>query len=138
MPTFYHLINHVKKSDNSHRPLYLFSVMLFFFVIFDGMISYISPLVISEAGVSDTVMGVIIASSSVAGAIFDLVLCRFLKNTNFRRLLIIIFASALFYPLVLSQSKAVFGFVIAMILWGFYYDLLNLAQFDFVAREAKK
>lgn len=138
MPTFYHLINHVKKSDNSHRPLYLFSVMLFFFVIFDGIISYISPIVITEAGISDTVMGIIIASSSVAGAIFDLLLCRFLKNTDFRRLLIITFASALFYPLVLSQSKAAFGFVIAMVLWGFYYDLLNLAQFDFVAREAKK
>ncbi len=138
MPTFYHLINHVKKSDNGHRPLYLFSIMIFFFVIFDGIVSYTAPLFISEAGVSDTVMGLIIASSSVAGAIFDLLLCRFLKNTNFRRLLIIMFASALFYPLIISQSKAAFGFVIAMVLWGFYYDLFNLAQFNFVASESKE
>lgn len=138
MPTFYHLINHVKKSNDGHRPLYLFSIMIFFFVVFDGIVSYTAPLFISEAGVSDTVMGLIIATSSVAGAIFDLLLCRFLKNTNFRRMLIMMFASALFYPLIISQSKAAFGFIIAMVIWGFYFDLLNLAQFDFVARDSKE
>lgn len=138
MPTFYHLINHIKKRNDSHQSLYLFSMMLFFFVIFDGIISYTAPILIVEAGISGTMMGLIMASSSVAGAIFDLLLCRYLKNTNFRRLLILMFASSLFYPLIIFQSKAIFGFIIAMILWGFYYDIFNLVQFNFVARVSKK
>lgn len=138
MPTFYHLINHIKSSDNRHKPLYLFSLLLFFFVIFDGIVSYTVPLLIVEAGISDTVMGLIVASSSVAGAIFDLLLCRFLKNTNFRRLLMMMFGMALFFPLVLTQSKTAFGFTVAMVLWGLYYDFFNLSQFDFVAREMGK
>jgi len=110
---------------------------MFFFVLFDGIVSYTAPIFITKSGLSDTAMGLILASSSVAGAIFDLLLCRFLKNTNFRRLVLVMFAASAFYPFLIYQSKTFFGFIIAMILWGFYYDLFNISRFDFIGRIAK-
>lgn len=121
-----------------HWPLYLFSFSIFFWSIFDGIISYITPLVLVENGLSKTVMGIIIASSSVAGAGFDFLLAKFLKNTHFRRLYLLMFLICFIYPLLLWQAKTIWLYLIVMALWGLYYDLLNFGLFDFISRKTEK
>ncbi len=112
--------------------------MLFFWALFDGVVSYIIPISINQAGFSDTMLGVIIGSSSVAGALFDFLLSKFLKQTHFRRLYLFMFAVCFVFSFVLWQSHTLFLFLTAMALWGFYYDLENFGNFDFVGRKAEE
>ena len=126
-----HLIH---KSQFQKQPLFATSLMLMFFILFDSMIMYILPLAITQSGINESLMGLIIGSSSLAGLIFDLVLCRFLNNTNYRRLFLIMFIAAFGYLTVVFFANKITVFLIAMILWGLYYDLLNLGRYDFVSK----
>ena len=120
----------------NNKLLYTVGMMLFFWAIFDGVLAYLVPLVITDAGYSETVMGIIFGSSSIVGAFFDFVLSKYLTNTHFRRIYLGLFAVCLFYPLVLWQAKGVFMFLLAMAMWGIYFDLENFGNFDFVGRKA--
>lgn len=109
--------------------------MMFFWKIFDGIISYITPLVITGEGFSKTTMGIIYASSSVFGAIFDVVLSKYLKNSNYRRIFLALMIVSFIHPLLLWQSKTIWMFLIAMSTWGLYYDLANFGIMDFISRK---
>ena len=116
------------------KPLMAFSMVVLFYSIFDGIVSYISPLIITESGLSKTMMGLIIGSSSIFGALFDFMLCRLVTKVHFRRLLSMMFIICLIYPLVLWGAKPIWVYLIAMALWGLYYDLYSFGKFDFVGR----
>lgn len=135
MPGVHHLVLHFRKYGLKHRVLYSFSVIIFFWALFDGLISYVTPLVMTQNGMSETVMGIIYASSSVFGAIFDLVLSKVLLNTNFRRTFLFMFLLCFIQPLLLWQAKTIPLFVVAMATWGLYYDFSNFGIFDFVGRQ---
>jgi len=134
MPTFNNIYRHFRQYGTKHKPLYTVSFLILFWSIFDGIISYITPLVIVEHGFSKTLMGVIYGSSSIAGALFDFLLCRFFKDTHFRRVYLVMFAVCFIYPFILWQASVWWIYLIAMALWGIYYDLHNFGDFDFVSR----
>src|SRR6185503_11873762 len=46
------------------------------------------------------------------------------------------FAVCMLYPLILWQAKGVWMFLLAMAMWGIYFDLENFGNFDFVGRKA--
>lgn len=79
-------------------------------------------------------MGLIIATSSVTGALFDIAVCRIFKNVSFRRMFLLMFAVCLLFPLVLFSAKTAIIYILAMAMWGIYYDLKNFGSFDFVSR----
>ncbi|MFA5871362.1 MAG: MFS transporter [Parcubacteria group bacterium] len=112
--------------------------MILFWATFDGIMSFIAPIAITQAGFSNTAMGIIIGSSSISGALFDFFICRIVKNFFFRRLFLIMFAICFVFPLILSQAKTIWIFLIAMAIWGVYYDLFNFGVFDFVGRFTKE
>lgn len=138
MSSVRHLYLHIKQYKESHKPLYVLSVMIFFWTIFDSILSYAIPLILTEHGFSSTVMGFIIGSSSIAGAAFDFLMCRFVKKVNYRRVFMAMFAISALYPLVLWQAKIVPMYILGMIIWGIYYDLVNFGIFDFVSRYTEK
>lgn len=137
MPSLSDFYARVKTYQVGHKVLYYGSLMIFFWAMFDGIVSYVTPLVITERGLSKTAMGLIYASSSVAGAIFDFLLSKFLKNTHYRRLFFIMFVVCFGYPLLLWKAQTVFVFLLAMAVWGFYYDLKNFGSFDFISRHSR-
>lgn len=110
--------------------------MLFFWAMFDGVLGYLVPIVITQAGYSETVMGIIFGSSSVVGGVFDFFLSKYLNNTHFRRLYLAMLAICALYPLILWQAKGIWMFLLAMAMWGIYYDLQSFGDFDFVGRKA--
>lgn len=112
--------------------------MLFFWTIFDGIVSYIAPLLISQNGFTNSQMGLIIGFSSVAGALFDLGLTKFVKRPNYRKLYLVVFLISVIQFATLWQAHGLGLFLVAMALWGFYYDILNFANFDFVGRRVEK
>ena len=118
--------------------LFSTSLFLLFWSLADGILWYIVPIQIIKLGFSTSQMGLIIASSNVFGMLFDFVLARYLVNTNYRRLFLIVFGLSSIYPLVLWSSKGVPLLLVSMAFWGLYGDLQNFATFDFVNRRVKK
>jgi MFS family permease len=82
-------------------------------------------------------MGLIIGSSNIFGLIFDFLLAKYITNTNYRRLFLIVYGLCFIYPLLLWSAKTLPLFMIAMSVWGLYGDLNNFATFDFVSRRSK-
>ncbi|HEX8923444.1 MAG TPA: hypothetical protein VF828_01780, partial [Patescibacteria group bacterium] len=60
-PVFYRLF----KLHPGRRLLYLVALLVFFWAFFDGMLSYLVPVLITQRGYSNTQMGFIFAFSSV-------------------------------------------------------------------------
>jgi len=112
--------------------------MLFFFSLFDAVISYVTPLIMTQNGLSVTQMGIIYGTAAISGAAFDFILAKYLKSSHYRKIYLAVFAICFVYPLILWQSKVIWLYLIAMALWGIYYDLINFGTFDFVGRETKK
>ena len=138
MSSIRHLYIHIKQYRESHKPLYVLSVMIFFWTIFDSILSYAIPLILTEHGLSSTMMGLVIGSSSIAGAGFDFLMCRFVKRVDFRRVFMGMFAISALYPLILWQATIIPMYLLGMVIWGIYYDLLNFGIFDFVSRHTEK
>ncbi len=119
---------------STDKKLFLVGLMIFFFVVFDGILMYLAPIIITGAGISASVMGLIIGSSSVAGLLFDLFLCRAFKDTNYRRMFLLMLLMATLYPLFLFGGTTITFYLVAMAVWGFYYDFYNIGTLDFVGR----
>ena len=116
--------------------LFFIGMMIFFFVIFDGILMYLAPIIITDTGISESLMGLIIGSSSIAGMIFDFLLCSFLKKTHYRRMFLFMFILAALFPLFLFGGKTITFYLIAMAVWGFYYDYYEIGSIDFIERTA--
>lgn len=123
---------------HNHKILYTASLMILFWSLFDGIISFITPILIENHGYSKTAIGLIIASSSFAGAIFDFLISKLLKNTHYVRLFLILFFICLSYPLLLWSANNILLFVFCMAVWGLYYDIFNFGLFDFVSNNSNK
>ncbi|NTV31329.1 MFS transporter [candidate division WWE3 bacterium] len=119
-------------------PVGLFAIVVLFWTIFDSIISYITPVLIDANGFSTLWVGIILGSSSMAGALFDFLICKFVKNIRFRPIFIVMFAICAFYPLILWRSHSVAMFLLAMALWGIYYDLYGFGTFSFISKYTKK
>lgn len=110
----FRLYSQIRNLGLNNKLLYMIATMLFFWAMFDGILGYLVPLVITQAGFSDTVMGIIFGSSSIVGGVFDFLLSKFLNNTHFRRLYLAMLAICALYPLILWQAKGIWMFLLAM------------------------
>ena len=128
----------ISKRDWSLKPIFLFALVLFFWTLYDTILTYITPLLMEERGLSVSMIGLIIGTSSISGAIFDFFICKLFKDSDFRRMFLVMFAICLFYPLLLSQAKTIWLFLIAVAVWGIYYDLYAFGAFNFVGRYTQK
>lgn len=133
MPTLAHLINH-KRIASKKNPVYIFGLFMLFWSIFDGILAYIAPLIITEHGLSKTHMGLLIGSSSMFGALFDILAVKIFPDIRYRRVLMIMFVLCLIYPFVLFNAKTIALYITAMAIWGMYYDLKNFGMYNFVGQ----
>ncbi len=117
-----------------HHPLFGVALSIFFFSLFNGIVAYLVPLVMDSQGFSDSQLGLLYATSSGAGALFDLIMSRVLRTTEYRRMFLLMFVIALCFPLVLWKASSAMVFIAAMELWGIYYDFFTYGRFDFVGR----
>jgi MFS family permease len=128
----------LEKTNGKSAPIFIFSLVILFWTIFDSIMQYITPLLIEENGFSKSIIGFIIGTSSITGAFFDFIICKVFKNTNFRRVFLIMFAICFIYPFLLWQAKTIWFFLFVMAVWGIYYDLYGFGVFDFIGRYTKK
>lgn len=123
---------------SNHPSLPLLGVMMFFWCVFDGAMAYIAPIAVTQHNFSKTEMGFIIGASSMVGALFDLLSFKILPSTHYRRVFMIMFALCATYPIVLYGATSIPLFLLAMAIWGIYYDLKNFGNLDFIGRYTKK
>ena len=123
---------------SKNKLIYIFGVMILFFMLFDGIISYLLPLVISEHGFSKTLVGIIIGTAAISGAFFDFVIYKIFKTAFYRRLFIIMFAVCFIYIFTIWSANSILLYIAAMAMWGFYFDLKNFGTLDFVSRYSPK
>ena len=128
----------LREYGNQHKIVFMFSLMVLFWTIFDDIMSYITPILIQENGFSMSMIGFIIGSSSVTGALFDFLISKFFKNTNYKRMFLILFAICAVYPFLLWQAKTLWFFLLVMAVWGIYFDLYGFGVFNFISRSARK
>lgn len=119
-----------------HNSILPLSGMILFWAIFDGILIYAAPIIFSRAGLSNTELGLVLGSSSLFGAAFDILISRFVRNPDYRKLYLAFFIACALVPLILWQAKTVPFFILVMLLWGIYFDFLNFGNLDFVSRFA--
>ncbi len=120
-----------------NRIFILFGLSTFFIAIADSIMSYFVPIVITEVGFTNTEMGLLYASSSIFGAIFDFILSKTLKSTNYKRMYLYTILLGIVFPLLLFTNSIFWFYLMAMMIWGLYYNIWNFGYYDFVAREQK-
>ena len=130
------IFRRLRKLKISRKMLLIISFLSFFWTFFDGMLSYLVPILITQRGFTKTDMGLILAFSSIAGAGFDFILSRLLKKTNYLRLFLYILLISFSFPFFLWSSNNIFLYLFSMAVWGLYYDLYTYASYDFVQRNS--
>src|SRR3989344_8848554 len=106
IPSFYHLFYKVKSKHTVSSPLPLLLIMLFFIALFDGLLGYAVPFLVTGSGISKTMLGLIIGSSSVAGGVFDFVLSHYIRETRYRRLYLYMLAACTVYLILLGMATS--------------------------------
>jgi MFS family permease len=89
----------------------------------------------TESGLSNSQMGLLYSSSSVFGAIFDIFLSRYLKTTSYIRMYFYTIVLGLLFPLFIFFGSSILFFIVAMMIWGLYYNLWSFGRYDFVTVE---
>lgn len=132
------MLMHQWKSSSQNRLIYIFGAMILFFVLFDGIMTFLLPLVVLEHHLTKTQLGLILSAAAVSGAFFDFAIYKIFKNALYRRLFFAMFAAGFLYVFLVWFAETIFLYLAAMAVWGFYYDLKSFATLDFVSRHSPK
>ncbi len=111
-----------------------FSIVILFVSLGDAIMSYTTPGYIQEhLDNSGTLMGFIMATSSVVGALSDFLFGKWFKARKFAFFLRWTFIFALSFPLTLLLLPAAAPtFIMAMAIWGIYYELIGFSNSQFI------
>lgn len=138
MPKSASILSNPARSIAQNKLIYLFGALILFFVLFDGIMTYLLPLVILEHNLSKTQLGLILSAAAVSGAFFDFAIYKIFKNALYRRLFFAMFAAGILYIFLVWFAETILLYLLAMALWGFYYDLKSFGTLDFVSRHSPK
>lgn len=126
---------------NGINGIFAFLLPITLFRLFDSVLSYIFPIILEEHVSSNLIIGVIMALSSLIGLICDFLLPQILHNKSWRFFLIVGVVTALTFPIAVLLGD-IFGlisiFVIAVVIWGVYYEFLLFSEQNYVVSEFEK
>lgn len=115
------------------RALLFFCLIIFFLEMADSIMAYVAPIFLENGVQNSFYMGIILSSSSVAGLLCDAIfpsIFRAKKHLFFLWNTVIL---ALLFPAIfLFFPHAVPEFLIAMAIWGIYYEFLVFSKAYFI------
>lgn len=114
-------------------------VMLFFVFLGDAIYSDWVPAYMQEVMGSPLTMGLVMAFSSLAGLIADLIFPQLLRKFTSKTLMLMtILVSALFGLVMLLTTwwPLMMLFLFGMVVWGIYYELLGFGASEYVSSNA--
>lgn len=106
----------------------------------DSTLAYIFPIVVENAVGSNTIMGITMALSSIAGLACDFVFPSLLKGQTWKQTMVRAVVVAMLFPLTIYFG-GVFSyaglFIIATFIWGIYYELLLFSEQNYIVSTDK-
>ena len=113
--------------------LLFFSVIIFMIEMADSIMSYVSPIFLENGVQSSFYMGIILSSSSVVGLLCDALFPSIFRAKHHLFFLWNTVVLALLFPAIfLFFPHAVPQFVLAMAVWGIYYEFLVFSKAYFI------
>lgn len=122
--------------DPVWRKVITLSMILFFVFFADAILSSWVPGLVEKSFKSPIIMGFVMSFSSIVGLGADLIFPQILKGIKFNKLLALgILCSLIFSFTLISASLKPFIliFLVAMALWGIYYEVIGFSNHQFVA-----
>ena len=109
-------IKHIYNLNQGDHKVGLASLMIFFFVLFDGVLMYAAPIVMTHNKLSAGTVGLILGLSSVAGMAIDIIMSRLIRNMTYRSIFFFMLVVAAVYPFVLFGANSVTVYLMAMVI----------------------
>jgi len=111
----------------------MYSIILFLLTTSDAIMSYLSPVLIGNYVQNNFIMGCIIAFSSLVGVISDFLLPNFFRNKSYLFFIWGTVLTALLFPSIFLFIKpSIAAFLLAMGVWGLYYEMNLFANYNVV------
>lgn len=120
---------------------YLFILPLFFIFFADAILSYTFPIIAERYLGSNTLLGIVMGLSSVAGITCDLLFPSLFRGTRWTTQLFLGVALALSFTLSIHLSVfflPLFFAILASVIWGIYYEMLVFAEQEMVVSEEER
>ncbi len=121
-------------------PLWLkvfsFSLVLFFLFLGDAILSFWVPNLLEDAMGSSFVMGLVMSFSSVVGLVMDLIFPQLIQNVTVKRLVVFSAGTSILFSVSLLtalEMPVIWIFLLAMAIWGIYYEFFGFAEQQFIA-----
>lgn len=118
-----------------------FLLPLFLILLGDGIISYVFPVVLGNHISSNFVIGMIMSLSSVIGIACDLLIPIIFPKYGWKFQIIVGIILAITFPITTALGdifSMIWLFVIAVMLWGIYYEFIMFSQQSFIVEEEKE
>ncbi len=131
-----HLIRKIASHPLSPLTFFLLPISMIFFV--DSTMSFIFPIYIEEALGSNTLLGVVMAASSIIGISCDLIFPQLLNKISWKKQLVFGILLSFLFPLLVvfgKETAMVVLFILASMLWGVYYEFLSFSEQNFMTAE---
>jgi len=126
----------VEKLGGFWGKVLMMSLMMFFAYLGDAILSDWVPSYMQEVMKSALLMGIVMSFSSVIGFLSDLLFPQLLRKFDSRKLMLMSILTSLFFGVVLWGTliwPVVILFLVAMAIWGVYYEFLNFGTSEFVS-----
>ncbi|KKR09880.1 MAG: Major facilitator superfamily [Candidatus Woesebacteria bacterium GW2011_GWA1_39_21] len=112
------------------------SLVLFFVFFADAILSTSVPGLVETFFKSPIVMGFVLSFSSIVGLGVDLIFPQIIRGIRFNKLLFFGILCSLVFSLSLiwaTLTPFILVFLVAMAIWGIYYEVIGFANHQFVA-----
>ncbi|HET7098782.1 MAG TPA: MFS transporter, partial [Patescibacteria group bacterium] len=113
-----------------------FSLTLFFIFLGDAILSFWVPNLLQDALGDSVKMGLVISFSSVIGLGMDLIFPQLIRGITVKRLVTFGATTSILFSVILLTSlklPLILIFLIAMAVWGVYYEFFGFAEQQFIA-----
>ncbi len=133
------LIN--SKTKSSYGKFSVFLIPFTFIVLADAVNAYVFPIVAEFTLGSNTLMGFVLASSSVFGFLIDMTFPKFFPNNSWKDMLMLGIVISILFPtfiLLGFHHQILLFFFLASLIWGIYYELISFSSQDYVVSEEAK
>ncbi len=107
--------------------------MMFFVSLSDGIMSYVTPVILEESLSDPLLVGIVLSISSFFGIFFDFFVAERFRIKPYKFFIFWTIAVATLFPLsFLVLPKITISFIISMIIWSTYYELRGFSKYNFV------
>lgn len=113
-----------------------FSLVLFFLFLGDAILSFWVPNILEDSLGDSLAMGFVMSFSSIVGFGMDLIFPQLIQGVTVKRLVVFSAGTSLAFSLVLLSSlklPVIWVFLLAMAIWGIYYEFFGFAEQQFIA-----